>query len=160
MNIYIAIYIANVDANDQLLPFSVVLSCGHNKEITIKRGESKEIKVKVIPEESTFSAISDIMNLHMVASGTFTPTGDLGNSTGSFSEEWFSINTEDDNSKAPAIRSITGISNGTNTAATNTSSSTIIIPSNSSSFHSSSTRGYDTVNVVALSLSNQPKRLP
>lgn len=116
--------------------------------------------MKVIPEESTFSAISDIMNLHMVASGTFTPTGDLGNSTGSFSEEWFSINIEDDNSKAPAIRSITGISNGTNTAATNNSSSTIIIPSNSSSFHSSSTRGTDTVNVVALSLSNQPKRLP
>jgi hypothetical protein len=35
----------------------------------------------------------------MVSSGTFTPTGDLGNSTGSFSEEWFSINTEEDNSK-------------------------------------------------------------
>ena len=35
----------------------------------------------------------------MVASGTFTPTGDLGNSTGSFSEELFSISTEDDNSK-------------------------------------------------------------
>jgi len=93
--------IANVDANDQLLPFSVVLSSSipHNKDITIKRGESKEIKVKVIPKESTFSAISENMNIHMVASGTFTPTGDVGNSTGSFSEEWFSINTEDDNSK-------------------------------------------------------------
>ena len=55
--------------------------------------------MKVIPKESTFSAISENMNIHMVASGTFTPTGDVGNSTGSFSEEWFSINTEDDNSK-------------------------------------------------------------
>jgi virginiamycin B lyase len=93
--------IGKVDANDQLLPFSVALSSSipHNKEITIKRGESKEIKVKVIPEESTFSSISDNMNIHMVASGTFTPTGDLGNSTGSFNEESFSINTEDDKSK-------------------------------------------------------------
>jgi virginiamycin B lyase len=92
--------IGKVNANDQLLPFSVVLSSvPHNKEITIKRGESKEIKVKVIPEESTFSAVADNMNIHMIASGTFTPTGDLGNSTGSFSEEWLSINIEDDNSK-------------------------------------------------------------
>jgi virginiamycin B lyase len=92
--------IAKVNANDQLLPFSVVLSSvPHNKEITIKRGESKEIKVKVIPEESTFSAIADNTNIHMVASGTLTTTGDLGNSTGSFSKEWLSINSEDDNSK-------------------------------------------------------------
>src|SRR5919198_51916 len=92
--------IGKVDTNDQLLPFSVVVSSiPHNKEITIKRGESKEIKVKVIPEESTFSSISDNMNIHMLASGTFTPTGDLGNSTGSFNEESFSINTEDDKSK-------------------------------------------------------------
>ncbi|MFL6315748.1 MAG: hypothetical protein ACJ73C_03285 [Nitrososphaeraceae archaeon] len=92
--------IGKVNANDQLLPFSVVLSSvPHNKEITIKRGESKEIKVKVIPEESTFSAIADNMNIHMIASGTFTPTGDLGNSTWSFSEEWLSINIEDNNSR-------------------------------------------------------------
>jgi virginiamycin B lyase len=91
--------IAKVNTNDQILPFSVVLSSvDHKKEITIKRGESKEIKVKVIPSESTFSTISENMNIHMVSSGTFTSTGDLGNSTGSFSEEWFSINTEEDNS--------------------------------------------------------------
>jgi hypothetical protein len=35
----------------------------------------------------------------MLASGTFTPTGDLGNSTGSFSEESFLINMADGNSK-------------------------------------------------------------
>ena len=33
--------------------------------------------------------------INMTASGTFTPTGDLGNSTGSFSEESFSINAGD-----------------------------------------------------------------
>ncbi len=34
----------------------------------------------------------------MIASSTFTPTGDFGNSTSSFSKEWFSINSKDDNS--------------------------------------------------------------
>jgi hypothetical protein len=38
------------------------------------------------------------MNIHMLASGTFTPTGDFGNSSGSFSEEWLSVNAEGDNS--------------------------------------------------------------
>ena len=42
MNIYIAIYIANVDANDQLLPFSVVLS----SVVTIKRLQSNEVRAK------------------------------------------------------------------------------------------------------------------
>ncbi len=92
--------IGKVDASNQLLPFSVAVpSMPHNKEITIKRGESKEIKVKVIPEESSsFSTISGNMNIHMVASSTFTPTGDFGNSTASFSEEWLLINTKDDSS--------------------------------------------------------------
>jgi virginiamycin B lyase len=92
--------IGKVDANEQLLPFSVAVpSIPPNKEITIKRGESKEVKVKVIPEESSsFSTISGNMNIHMVASSTFTPTGDFGNSTASFSEEWLLINTKDDNS--------------------------------------------------------------
>jgi virginiamycin B lyase len=85
--------IAKVDSSDELLPFSVVLSSiPHNKEIIIKRGENKEIKVKVIPEESAISTISDNMNIHMLASATFTSTGDLGNSTGTFSEESFSVN--------------------------------------------------------------------
>jgi len=91
--------IGKVDANDQLLPFSVAVpSIPHNKEITIKRGESKEVKVKVILEESSsFSTISGNMNIHMVASSTFTPTGDFGNSPASFSEERLLINTNDDN---------------------------------------------------------------
>jgi hypothetical protein len=35
----------------------------------------------------------------MLASGAFASTGDLANSTGSFSEESFSINAADSNSK-------------------------------------------------------------
>jgi len=91
--------IAKVNANDKLLPFSItVSSIPNNKEITIKRGESKEIKVKVMPEESSsFSTISGIVNIHMIASSTFTPTGDFGNSTASFSKEWLLINSESDN---------------------------------------------------------------
>lgn len=84
--------IGKVDAGNQLPPFSVIpTSIHHNKEITIKRGESKEIKLKVIataqPTSASSSSSSDNMNIHMVASGTFTSTGDLGNSTGYFSEE-------------------------------------------------------------------------
>lgn len=93
--------IAKVNANDKLEPFSVVLSSvPHNNEVTVKRGESKEIKVKVIPKEfHSFSPLSGKMNIHMIASSTFTPTGDFGNSTSEFSEEWLSINTKDNHSK-------------------------------------------------------------
>jgi virginiamycin B lyase len=91
--------IAKVNADHKLLPFSVTLSSlPHNKEITIKRGESKEIKVKVIPKDfSSFSTISGNMYIRMIASSTFTSTGDFGNSTASFSKEWLSIDTESDN---------------------------------------------------------------
>ena len=54
-------------------------------QLTIKRGQSVEIKVNI---SSGASPSSDI---NMVSSGTFTPTGDLGNSTGSFSEQSFSL---------------------------------------------------------------------
>ena len=91
--------IAKVNEDHKLLPFSVTLSSiPHNKEITIKRGESKEIKVKVIPKDSSsFSTISGNMYIHMIASSTFTSTGDFGNSTASFSKKWLSIDTESDN---------------------------------------------------------------
>ncbi len=69
--------------NNHQLPFSVSAS---PQELTIKRGKSMEIKVNV----STSSASSSSSNIDMVSSGTFTPTGDLGNSTGSFSEQSFS----------------------------------------------------------------------
>jgi virginiamycin B lyase len=54
------------------------------KEVAIKRGESLELKVNI--------GTSTNQKIHMIAAGTFTPTGDLGNSTGSFSEESFSLN--------------------------------------------------------------------
>jgi len=91
--------ISKLNANDELLPFSVVLPSIHqNKDITIKRGESKEIKIRVIPRQPVFSTISNNMSIHMIASSTFTPIGDFGNSTASFSKQWFSISNEDDNS--------------------------------------------------------------
>ena len=92
--------IAKVNPDQKLVPFSVAVSSGpHNKEITIKRGESKEIKMRLVPlGSSSFSTISGNMNIHMIASSTFTSTGDFGNSTASFSKEWLSINTEADNS--------------------------------------------------------------
>ena len=73
------------------LPFSVVVS--PQKELTVKRGESRNIKVKVTASQSaSYFAKSNI--IHMIASGTFTPTGDFGNSTGYFSQESFSINSD------------------------------------------------------------------
>jgi virginiamycin B lyase len=73
------------------LPFSVVVY--PQKELTIKRGESRDIKVKVTASQhKSYFAKSNI--IHMIASGTFTPTGDFGNSTGYFSQESFSINSD------------------------------------------------------------------
>jgi virginiamycin B lyase len=71
--------IGRVDTQKHL-PFSVSTPI---KELTIKKGESAEIKVTINTPSNE--------NVNMTASGTFTPTGGLGNSTGSFSEESFSI---------------------------------------------------------------------
>ena len=76
--------IGRIDAQKQL-PFSVYTP---TKEVTIKKGESAEIKVNV-----TSSSNQDL-NINMISSGTFTPTGNLGNSTGSFSEESFLLNAK------------------------------------------------------------------
>jgi uncharacterized membrane protein len=62
------------------------------KELTVKRGEIRDIKVKVTESQSaSYFAKSNI--IHMIASGTFTPTGDFGNSTGYFSQESFLIDS-------------------------------------------------------------------
>ncbi len=74
--------IGRIDAQKQL-PFSVYLP---TKEITLKKGDTAEIKVNVS------SSSNQDMNITMISSGTFTPTGNLGNSTGSFSEESFLLN--------------------------------------------------------------------
>jgi virginiamycin B lyase len=76
--------IAPVTNNNNQLPFSVSAS---PSELTIKRGHSVEIKVNI----STTRATSLNTNIDMLTSGTFTPTGVLGNSTGSFSEQSFSL---------------------------------------------------------------------
>jgi virginiamycin B lyase len=72
----------NNNGNHQL-PFSVSTS---HPELTIKRGQSVEIKVNISSGASQLSS-----DINMVSSGTFTPAGDLGNSTGSFSEQSFSL---------------------------------------------------------------------
>jgi virginiamycin B lyase len=71
----------NHNGSDQL-PYSVSVS---PSGLTIKRGQSVEIKVNI---SSGASLSSDI---NMESSGTFTPTGAFGNSTGSFSEQSFSL---------------------------------------------------------------------
>lgn len=68
--------------NNNQLPFSV---SALPQELIIKRGESEEIKVNI----STTGAAPFSSNIEMVSSGTFTPTGDLGSTTGSFSEQSF-----------------------------------------------------------------------
>ena len=73
--------IGKVNVQKQL-PFRVSIPI---KEVAVKRGESLEVKVNI--DTSTNQRI------RMIAAATLTPTGDLGNSTGSFSEESFSLST-------------------------------------------------------------------
>jgi virginiamycin B lyase len=56
-------------------------------EVTVARGQSTEIKVAV--------AASSNFNGEMIAAGTFTPNGALGNSTGIFSEQSVSLSSGD-----------------------------------------------------------------
>jgi hypothetical protein len=74
--------IAKLDASKPV-PVSV-LTPG---EVTVARGESTEIKVAV--------AASSDFNGEMIAAGTFTPNGALGNSTGIFSEQSLSLSSGD-----------------------------------------------------------------
>jgi virginiamycin B lyase len=69
------------------LPFSVSV---FPQELIIKRGQPVVIKVNVSGASRTSQTPSN-STVKMVASGTFTPGGDLGNSTGSYSQEFFSM---------------------------------------------------------------------
>lgn len=84
--------IASLTTNYNRLPFSVSVS---PQELTIKKGQSVEIAVNVSAPTTTatgrISQTSSNSTLNMVASGTFTPDGGLGNSTGTFSQESFPI---------------------------------------------------------------------
>ena len=71
--------IGKVNVQKQL-PFHVSIPI---KEVAVKRGDSLEVKVDI--------GTSTNQTIRMIAAGTFTSTGDLGNSTGSFSEESFSL---------------------------------------------------------------------
>jgi virginiamycin B lyase len=72
--------IAKLDASKQV-PISVLTPA----EVAVSRGESTEIKV-------TVTASTDFSG-EMMAAGTFTPNGALGNSTGIFSEESVSLSS-------------------------------------------------------------------
>jgi virginiamycin B lyase len=76
--------IGNLTPYYKQLPFSVSVS---TQELIIKRGQPVVIKVNVSGTTATLSNST----VKMIASGTFTPGGDLGNPTGSFSQEFFSI---------------------------------------------------------------------
>ena len=56
-----------------------------DQELTIERGEKEKIKL-IVKADSNLPS-SAINNLRMVASGTFTSSGDIGNSTGHFIEQ-------------------------------------------------------------------------
>lgn len=91
--------IGKIDVSDRHLPFSVGVSYSESdlKELTIKRGESEKInvKVKTTGSQSSFYPKNEVDNhiIHMIVSGTFTPTGDLGNSTAYFNKNSFTIDT-------------------------------------------------------------------
>jgi len=82
--------VAPITNNNTLqLPFSVSAS---HQDLTLKRGQSAEIKVNISANRLSSSPPTPLnTNINMVASGTFTPAGDLGNSTGTFSEQSFSL---------------------------------------------------------------------
>ncbi len=79
--------IGRVDSYKEI-PFSVSSA---EKEITIPKGKSAEIKLNLQTTSSLSYSSSSDHTFNMIKSGTFTPTGNLGNSTGTFSEQSFSI---------------------------------------------------------------------
>jgi virginiamycin B lyase len=91
--------IGKIDVSDRHLPFTVRVTYPDSnlKELTIKRGESEKfnVKVKTTGLQSSFHPKNEVDNhiIHMIVSGTFTPTGDLGNSTAYFSKNSFTIDT-------------------------------------------------------------------
>jgi virginiamycin B lyase len=76
--------IGSLNTNNNQLPFTISVS---PQQLILKRGQTVEIKVNIsatrIPRSSSNSTVE------MVASGTFTPGGNLGNSTGTFSQASF-----------------------------------------------------------------------
>ena len=76
--------------NDKNLPFSIDIYKS-DKDLQVKKGESEKIKMKVKAAAESQSSSFALDNIRMIASGTFTSTGDLGNSKGYFTEESISM---------------------------------------------------------------------
>jgi virginiamycin B lyase len=73
-----------IDVNPQTAPFSIDVFKS-DEELTMEKGEKEKIKFTV--KGTSDSPSSSLSNIRMVASGTFTSSGDIGNSTGHFTEQ-------------------------------------------------------------------------
>lgn len=80
--------IGNLRTNYERLPFSVSVL---PQQLIIKRGQATEIKVNVSAATTRLSQNHSNPTVKMAVSGTFTPNGSLGNSTGTFSQESFAM---------------------------------------------------------------------
>jgi virginiamycin B lyase len=84
--------IGKINTNERI-PFSIEDT--PRKDLTMKRGKTYDIGFKVRStttyktkdENVSLPNIHSNGNIHLIVSGTFTPTGDLGNSTGSFDKQ-------------------------------------------------------------------------
>ena len=85
--------IGKVEAVDDV-PFSIDVF-ESDEELTIERGQKEKIKLSIKSESESDSSLSSFNNkIRLVASGTFTSSGDIGNSTGYF-EQPSSISMEE-----------------------------------------------------------------
>jgi virginiamycin B lyase len=75
---------------DKKLPFSVSVFKS-DKELSMHRGQNEKIKIRIKAAESPSYRMYDI---RMIAAGTFTSTGDLGNSKGHFNKQSISLDRE------------------------------------------------------------------
>jgi hypothetical protein len=80
--------IGKVEATDP--PFSIDIFKS-DKQLTIERGEKEKIKFILKDAERPSSSITEV---RMVVSGTFTSSGDIGNTIGDFTEQPSSISME------------------------------------------------------------------
>ena len=72
--------IAKLSTDSNLLPFDLSIPV---QSIVVKRGDTKEISLNIYAK--------DDVSLNLISSGTFTPSGELGNSFGSFSSSSVSL---------------------------------------------------------------------
>jgi virginiamycin B lyase len=85
--------IGRLEVIEEDLPFSIDVF-ESDEELTIDRGEKEKIKlrVKAASESSPSSYVDD---LRLIASGTFTSSGDIGNSTAYFAGQSSSISMDE-----------------------------------------------------------------